>query len=270
MTPFTVKDKKSGESIAVPCGKCPNCYKRRVSAWSFRLLQEDKISLSSLFVTLTYDTDNVPITSNGFMSINKRDVQLFFKRLRKLNSKNNPNSRIRYYAVGEYGGHTFRPHYHVLLFNCSVELIEKAWGLGQIHYGNVTGASVGYCLKYMAKQSRIPMHKNDDRLKEFGLMSKGLGANYMTDKMIAWHLSDVADRMYCNLTDGKKITMPRYYKDKIYSDQDRKIAAFFTRKKMLEQQIENEKIPDYYIQKFYSDEAAFRRMKINSTINQKV
>lgn len=180
MTPFTVTDRDNARTIPVPCGKCPNCVKRRVSWWSFRLMEEDKHALSSHFVTLTYDTSTVHITRKGYMSIVKRDVQLFFKRLRKLNPL-----KIKYYAVGEYGGKTFRPHYHAILFNCEISTIQKAWNQGQVHYGTVTGASVGYCLKYMSKKGRIPMHKNDDRNPEFGLMSKGWGQPTSHHKW--WH-----------------------------------------------------------------------------------
>lgn len=165
LTPFTLKD----QNIQVPCGKCLNCYKRRISGWSFRLIQESKVSTSAHFITLTYDTAHVPITDKGFMCLSKRDVQLFFKRLRKINVE-----KIRYYLCGEYGGRTYRPHYHIILFNANIETIQEAWTLGQVHYGNVGGASIGYCLKYMAKRGKIPLHANDDRIKEFSLMSKVL------------------------------------------------------------------------------------------------
>jgi len=39
--------------------------------------------------------------------------------------------------------------------------------------------------------------------------------------------------MYCNLTDGKKIGMPRYFKQKIYTDEQRKAIGLATRTKML-------------------------------------
>lgn len=169
-----MKDKMTKDEIHVPCGRCPECVSRRISAWSFRLMQEDKNSLSANFITLTYDTKHVPISRNGFMSLDKRDLQLFFKRLRKnQNTKGNIyNTPIKYYAVGEYGGTTNRPHYHLILFNASIELIQESWQKGQVHYGTVSGASIGYTLKYMSKPSRIPMHKNDDRIPEFSLMSK--------------------------------------------------------------------------------------------------
>lgn len=222
-TPLQLKNKNTQTNVLVPCGRCPQCYKRRISGWSFRLMQEDKRSDSSLFLTFTYDTKHVPITSNGFMGLSKRDVQLFIKRLRKAHTKK--SKPIRYYAAGEYGGKTNRPHYHIILFNAQLELIQPSWNLGQVHYGEVSGASVGYTLKYMSKKSKIPMHANDDRQPEFSLMSKGLGDNYTTEAMVNWHKSDLKERMYLNLEDGKKISMPRYYKQKIYTESERSEIA---------------------------------------------
>jgi hypothetical protein len=241
MTPFAVKKKipaSQGEVWQdVPCGKCPNCYANRVSMWSFRLMQQEKISSSAHFITLTYDTTNVPISSRGFLNLSKRDLQLFFKRLRKTHSK---DVTIKYYAVGEYGGKTKRPHYHLILFNADVSLINGAWNLGDFHVGDVTGASIGYTLKYISKKWR-PAHANDDRQPQFALMSKGLGGNYLTDAMVNWHLQDLENRMYCNLLDGKKISMPRYYKNKIYDNLDmdglkRKALGVAVRLNMLETQ----------------------------------
>lgn len=178
--------------------------------------QEDKISSSSHFVTLTYDTSTVPITPNGYMGLSKRDVQLFMKRLRKL-SKNT----LKYYAVGEYGTKGNRPHYHMILYNLEdVEMINKAWQKGSIHVGNVSGDSIAYTTKYIDKLKRIPMHKNDDRLREFSLMSKGIGDNYLTPETIAWHKADVS-RNYIVKEGGYIIALPRYYRDKIFTDNEK-------------------------------------------------
>lgn len=170
LTPITITNKRTDEKISVPCGKCPKCLARRISGWSFRLMQEDRISISSHFITLTYAPETVPITKNGFMSLSKRHLQLFFKRLRK-----NNDAKLKYYAAGEYGTIGMRPHYHVLLFNSSPDTILGAWGQGSIDIGSVSAASVGYTLKYMCKPNRIPLHRNDDRVPEFSLMSKGWG-----------------------------------------------------------------------------------------------
>jgi len=121
ITPFHVKDKFTGEYIPVPCSKCPPCKKRRTSGWSFRLVKEGERSQSALFVTLTYNTDSVPITSNGFMNLDKADVQKFMKRLRKLSKE-----KLKYYVCGEYGTKRMRPHYHLIIFNADKEKIEQA------------------------------------------------------------------------------------------------------------------------------------------------
>jgi len=169
--------------MPLPCGKCPPCKKRRTSGWSFRLVKEGERSNSALFITLTYDTEYVPITKNGFMSLNKRDVQLFLKRLRKLN----PHDKLKYYLCGEYGGDTRRPHYHLIIFNCDISKINPACQKGEIHYGQVSAASVGYTLKYMSKPKTQKKHARDDRVSEFALMSKGLGKTYITPQMVQWH-----------------------------------------------------------------------------------
>lgn len=175
-SPFRLKDSE----IDVPCGKCPKCRRRRADGWAFRLMQEEKRSFSAHFITLTYDTKFVPITQSGFMSVSKRDCQNFFKRLRKRVVGNSGESAIKYYLAAEYGGKTWRPHYHALVFNvANITDVDAAWNLGAVHYGKVTDASVGYTLKYMCKPKRVPAHRNDDRLPEFGLMSKGLGVGYL-------------------------------------------------------------------------------------------
>lgn len=223
ITPFQVRDKITNQWMALPCGKCPNCMKRRTSGWSFRLIKEGERSETALFVTLTYDTNYVPLTKNGFMTLNKRDIQTFMKRLRKESDR-----KLKYYVCGEYGSKRDRPHYHMIIFNADVEKIERAWShykaglgfvpIGSLYVGQVNEASIGYTLKYMQKPGKIPKHLNDDRQKEFSLMSKGLGQNYITNNMIKWHNNDLLNRMYVPMKDGKKIAMPRYYKDKIYTE----------------------------------------------------
>lgn len=231
ITPFSVRNKMTNCTIPVPCGKCPECLKRRVSAWSFRLMEEEKNSTSAHFITLTYDTKHVPISRNGFMTLCKDDVQKFFKRLRKASALISEVS-IKYYLCGEYGGRTKRPHYHAIVFNVpSQMLIERSWMLGTIDYGTVSGASVGYTLKYMHKRKMIPQHKNDDRSMEFSLMSKGIGESYITPKTERYHKADLVNRMCLTIENGKKIAMPRYYKDKIYTESQRVQIASWAKQK---------------------------------------
>lgn len=253
LTPFNMTNKMTGEIMHLPCGRCYPCTMRRVSGWSFRLVQEDKRAYTSAFVTLTYNTKNIPIgickncnteeevnnyKGSGYKTLCKKCLQNFFKRLRyyekeeRYLSDSRNNCPIRYYACGEYGSKHYRPHYHIILFNASVKAIEKAWTkdgkpLGDIFYGTVAEASIGYCLKYINKPSKIPMHKNDDRLKEFAIMSKRLGDNYINERTKKWHHSNLENNFYLPLQGGKKASIPRYYKQKMFSKEQLKAVAFF-------------------------------------------
>lgn len=212
----------------VPCGKCFYCIKRRVNAWGFRLGEEEKHSFTSYFITLTLEDNYLISSENGLPTLAKDQFQKFMKRLRKYEETNGNKNKIKYYACGEYGK-LHRPHYHIILFNATEKGIKHAWKdpdskneMGIIHFGNVTEASAKYTVKYMSKIKKLPLFEGDDRLPEFALMSKGLGKSYLTEQILDWHKADLLNRTHCNLKGGIKIPMPRYYKDKIYNQEERR------------------------------------------------
>lgn len=239
-SPYYIEVKGRLDKIPVACGKCPPCKIRRVNSWVFRLQEEDKISSSAYFVTLTYEHYHVPLTESGFMTLCKRDFQLFMKRLRKLS-----NNKLRYYAVGEYGTNNWRPHYHVILFNLEgvrrlpdgsfqSDLIENAWSavnsvgvyssIGQIHIGEVTSDSIAYTCKYIDKPARVPVHKRDDRVPEFSLMSKGLGKSFITPAVQKFFKEDLS-RCFVIKEGGYKIALPKYFRDKLLTDAEKELAV---------------------------------------------
>lgn len=200
----------------VPCGVCPFCCATKRSDWALRLNYESKMHVGSKFITLTY-ADNELTWKGGQSQLVKRDLQLWFKKVRKTGHK------LRYFAVGEYGSKTFRPHYHVVIFgSVPDDVLTKAWGKGHCHIGSVTPASVMYCLGYVVNSKQWKMKRG--REKPFATMSrgrgkvKGLGSNYLSPAMIAWHKSD---RKNYAIFEGKKRHLPRYYKDKIFSRLDK-------------------------------------------------
>jgi len=220
-SPYWVMPKAAFEKVPVPCGRCPPCKLRRVNSWVFRLVQEDRRSLSSHFLTLTYDTSFVPISEHGFMTLRKKDFQDYMKRLRNLC----PDVTLKYYAVGEYGTNNKRPHYHAIIFNCpDTALFDQAWGFGGIHVGNVTSDSIAYCMKYIDKPSSFK-HARDDRQVEFSLMSKGLGSNYLSPEMLSYHKSDIS-RLYATNPGGYRIALPRYYRLKIYDENEQRAQRY--------------------------------------------
>lgn len=213
--------------VSVPCGKCLPCLSNRRNDWSFRLQVEWKHSLSSMFVTLTYHPKFLPYGG----SLKKRDLQLFMKRLRKRDC----NSKLRYYAVGEYGSKTARPHYHLLLFNCSDEkYIRSSWQLGQVHIGKVSLASVAYCTKYIVQ----PPDKIGDLEKPFAVMSRsyGIGGKYLTDQMIQWHRQ--GHRNYAQVQ-NVKCRLPRFYKDRIFYGRDKEIVSDLSKWRSIKNERQN-------------------------------
>jgi len=218
--------------IPVPCGRCPVCEKNRISQWSFRLREEAKRHEKALFITLTYDSDHLPRSPKNMPTLVKKDVQNYMKRLRKLHPK---GTKIKYYFVGEYGSINRRPHYHAIIFGADDAHIEKAWMLngvllGLVDIGTVTGASIAYCCKYINKAKRVPQWNGDDRLPEFSLKSLGLGSNYLDDKEnIKYHKANL-DKLYIVIEDGIKIPMPRYYRDKIFTEKEKEYQQIVVQK----------------------------------------
>lgn len=95
----------------IPCGRCIGCRLDYSRQWANRLMLELQYHESAYFVTLTYNDAHVPISDSDTMTLRKRDIQLFMKRLRK-----RCGYPIRFYCAGEYGPETWRPHYHAIIF----------------------------------------------------------------------------------------------------------------------------------------------------------
>lgn len=149
--------------IPCPCGQCLPCRVNRRRVWTHRIMLESFLcSGNACFLTLTYDDENLPMDG----SLYPRHLQLFLKRFRKELS---PGS-LRYFAVGEYGDKSDRPHYHLALFgfNCSgrisvpehgrrcfcgnCELVREAWGMGNILIDELNRKSAQYICGYVTKK----------------------------------------------------------------------------------------------------------------------
>lgn len=212
--PVKIKEKLSPGGVLVPiyeyvpCRKCEECVSLRKSQWCFRALEETKHCFNSCFLTLTYNDEHMPSDK----SVSVRDIQLFFKRVRKnisiwypsFDIKENP---LRYFLVSEYGGQFGRPHYHLIIWNCPLSWseLEKTWRNGFIKVGTTTPASVQYCLKYFAIKEKSPK----GRSANFCCMSKNIGYQWLSD-----NLSYVKSYV-CLPGSSAKIPLPRYYKDRI-------------------------------------------------------
>lgn len=216
----------------LPCGQCTFCRLEQSRQWAARIMMEAQLHEQNSFLTLTYSDDNLP----EFNSLSRHDLTCFFKRLRKALSP----KKIRYYAVGEYGDTTNRPHYHVILFGHDFSddrkmyknrrhplyqspLLDSAWGLGYANIGKVSFESAAYCARYCLKKVNAPLDEDLEvacdvatgevfsMQREFSVMSRrpGIAAN--------WWKRFGADTMRTDTIymRGAKMKPPRYF-DKLF------------------------------------------------------
>ena len=207
LEPISIRNPKgttAADRITVPCGKCAACLQNRRGEWTTRLKIELEDATSAFFLTLTYNEDHLAFGDGG-PSLVKSDLQKFFKRLRKSIEPH----KIRYYAVGEYGTDTARPHYHIILFNLPIDKIDnvrKAWAdkegqeIGHIDVGTVTGGSIHYVTKYHINKNTSPSGVQPS----FCLMSRqpAIGHRYV-EKYGINHRNRV-DRAYIHERGGEK------------------------------------------------------------------
>lgn len=223
----------------VPCGTCDICNKKKVWQWVYRLQQERRRSDFCDFVTLTYAPHAVPITKDGKESLDKKEFQKFIMKLRTAQAKIS-NLKFKYYACGEYGSNTYRPHYHIIFFNLHPSInktLSKYWSVydprGQDYISNgfvdssvVISGAFGYVAGYALKnlKARIEWNENETREKEFITMSKNMGSNYFVNKdgVMTPQAQFIQEKKlnYIPLPDGEKQSIPRYYKEKIFTGQE--------------------------------------------------
>ena len=225
ITPMTITrdTKKDGSRTrVVGCGRCVPCLRKKQIDWCFRLGKELQASESACFLTLTYADEYLTYADGGY-SLVRKDFQLFMKRLRKHANK----TKIKYYACGEYGEKTDRPHYHAIVFNLPKpfdKYIKKAWTYGHIHVGTVTEASIFYTTKYALKglRRKKPWEVDDwGREPQFQLMSNGLGKSF-GDKAVVEYLRTHGTKLL-TLPGGHKKKLPRYYEEKLFKDDEERM-----------------------------------------------
>jgi len=223
------------QGLTVPCGHCNFCLANRRADWTFRLYQESKHASSAHFLTLTYDDAHLPAGK----TLVYKDLQNFWKRMRAY------GINLRYYACGEYGEESNRPHYHAIIFGYDwpdkrhyatnsrgdrryvSQALDTQWSFGKCEIGSVTPESCGYVARYVMKkivgeQAKEHYQRIDpltgevhDLLPEYVNMSTrpGIGHGFFhkfKDELIS------QDSV---LVKGRKVKLPKYY-DKLIDKED--------------------------------------------------
>lgn len=228
------------------CGSCPECLNKRANRYMVRDVFEASAHKDNCMITLTYDSyirnskGEIIGERVSDLKVNKRDVQLFLKRLRSYVFRKF-GTRFKYRLSAEYGKRTNRAHYHVLLFgfvfpDClkykkskrgnwiyTSPILTKIWrkGICTVDSKNVSPSVAKYCSKYTSKDKR-------GAVDTFSLCSHHIGIQVMKEKFNGLYY----------MVDGKKFPIP---------------------KQIWEDYIQNKYDPEYHIftHKYLRDEDPF-------------
>lgn len=234
--PYTTSDGK-----AFGCGQCLPCRINRKRQWTHRIVLEAAQYSDNAFVTLTYSDEFLPKTESGAATLDPNHLRLFLMRLRtRLKRMVGPFPKeIRFFAVGEYGDESARPHYHLVLFgyptcarslsafskytgSCCVacNLVRDTWGMGLVQLGTVETDSAQYVAGYVTKKmTRADDERLGDRYPEFSRQSLRPGIGYSAlwelASLMLEHFQDAVDVPKELRHAKKKWPLDRYMRQKL-------------------------------------------------------
>lgn len=219
--------KGTSEYVITPCGCCTACRKNRAHSWGARIYHESRMWKYNTFLTLTYDNEHLPMSEQGFNTLERTAPSLFMKRLRYFLGED----KVRYFVGAEYGDTTFRAHYHFALFGVALDdkrifsdLVPadsgwncrcRAWNNGLANVGELEIGSAnyigGYCLKKVMGQAGKDYYGSRGIVPPFALMSRrpGIGYEYMMQ-----YAKELLRFGNCQVN-GNTINLPRYYVEKL-------------------------------------------------------
>lgn len=210
--------------IPAKCGCCIECRKEKQREWRVRLEEELRTNFG-YFTTLTISPEKIKeiesITGLKWEEnpneIATKGIRLFLERVRKDTGKS-----IRHWCVTELGEKKDRIHLHGIFFGQkSAELIRKHWKYGFVFIGGYCNSrSINYMTKYMLK-----VDIKHPEFKQIVLASKGIGSGYMDRLDYLWQKQNYNNINVTTYTfrNGTKMAMPKYYKNKIFTEKEREV-----------------------------------------------
>lgn len=250
----------------IACGQCIGCRLDYSRQWANRCLLEMQYHEQSYFLTLTYDEDHLPLSrDSGFPTLEHDAIHDFMDRLNH-KYKYYTGKSLRYFGCGEYGGKTYRPHYHIIVFGLKLddlvlykktrrgdlmynsEFVSSCWPYGFVTVEDACWETAAYTARYVLKK-----HKGKDKSyydilsiePEHIRMSRrpGIGYQYFKDNFPKLKEKEHKFIHVKTLDGGKKFLKPKYFQklyeieyplDSVFRSLDRqKEAEFISKMKML-------------------------------------
>ena len=223
--PPPVIDKRT-EYVAVGCGRCMECRKQKARNWKARLMEDIKVNKNGRFITVTFSNEAIKELCNeedlqnttGYQldnAIAKKAMRRFLERWRKKYGKS-----LRHWMVTELGHNgTENIHLHGIIWTTETkDTIAEIWQYGFIWIGQyVNERTINYITKYVTKLDE--KHKTYESKV---LTSPGIGENFTnTYNATLNEFNGTKTNEAYRLESGHKISLPIYWRNKIYSEKER-------------------------------------------------
>lgn len=230
-----VRLKNSGYYTLIGCGTCPICLMHKQQEVALRLGYDihSPRCFQSWFITLTYDDEHLEydvVDENTgeiypLPSVNKRTLQNFWKLLRYNLNYDSKKTELLYYATGEYGDTTKRPHYHAITYFLGENTLKKDFITAcKMTWTNCDWSKIPENKSFQStdsQASRLYVAKHQvkrckgilGQAPYFALMSKGYGSEFFT--YYPTEVQFLKDNGYLYLENKYKVPAPRYYLDKL-------------------------------------------------------
>ena len=210
--------------VTASCGKCIECLRQKGREWQVRLYEEIKEHKNGKFVTLSFSEEAIyklekkVIKGDMYQTDNNiatLAVRQFLEKWRWKHKKS-----VRHWLVTELGQiNTERIHLHGIIFTDNTQDIKNLWTYGNVWIGEyVNSRTINYITKYITKTDIL--HKD---YKPKILTSKGIGRNYITNNRNSERnkYNGKATREYYLTETGHKISLPIYYRNHIYNNDEK-------------------------------------------------
>lgn len=206
--------------VAVGCGQCKECRKQLKNSWRIRLTEELRVN-KGIFVTLTFSDENIEKLKKELDAKNRDEngvaklaVRRFLERYRKKYKKS-----VKHWLITELGQDqtkTRRIHLHGIIFKkLTNEELQSLWKYGITDIGySCQERAVNYIIKYVMKKDEINENFTSKILCSAGLGKDGI--QYRNNKFKGEETKE-----YHLMPNGTKIGLPIYYRNKLYTEEQR-------------------------------------------------
>lgn len=207
--------------VPVACGNCMECRQAKAREWQVRLHEEIKQHNIAKFITLSFSPEALKELTEKYNikesnAVAGKAVRLFLERYRKQNKVS-----LRHWLITELGqNNSERIHLHGIIFGKEFDEkeLESYWKYGNTWVGDYCNQrTINYIIKYV--------HKIDTKHKNFRpqiFCSAGLGSNYINISAIEKHIyKEKQTREFYTLPNGAKVNLPIYYRNKLFTEEQR-------------------------------------------------